>query len=146
MTIPHKRFTRAIGDRHRSFVCVNKVTRSTPELASKAKLLRFFRRRQIFNLLSFFNPKEFEKWKVDFDIGEMSVRPYPPSKISSNRRIFKILFLLEGMTTTFKILFFLLARYGIRYLSFVLFVCPCIRMDRQTKSVVCVKCHSNSRF
>ena len=37
-----------------------------------------------------------------------SVCPYPPSKTSSNRPIFKILFLLE--------------RYDIRYLSFVLFV------------------------
>ena len=37
-----------------------------------------------------------------------SVCPYPPSKTSSNRPIFKILFLLE--------------RYDIKYLSFVLFV------------------------
>ena len=50
----------------------------------------------------------------------LSVRT-PPSKTSSNRSILKIIFLLE--------------RYDIRDLSFVLFVCPCVRMDRHNRPV-----------
>ena len=76
----------------------------------------------------FFNSKEFKNWKVGFDIGEMSVCLYPPSKTSSNRPIFKIIFLLE--------------RYDIRYLYFVLFVCPSVRTDGQKDKFV--KCRSNS--
>ena len=45
----------------------------------------------------------------------LSVCPYPPSILGSNRPIFKILFLLE--------------RYDIIYLSFIIFVCPSVLPD-----------------
>ena len=114
--------------------------------------------RSIFSLISFFHSKEFQKWKVGSDIGEMSVRPsVPPSKLVLTVGFSKLFFCWKGTTSNtyllyflsvypfvqtdgqkdkivkcrsnspiFKILF-LLARYDIRYLSFVHFVRPSVR-------------------